>query len=609
MLKYTILTLQITFILACLTIPSLAEQKTYTSHTLSQFSTPRYSEDFVSFDYVNPDAPKGGRITLGEPGSFNSLNGLILRGVKEQYLSFMSDTLMVKSGDELDVAYGLLAKRVEYPDDKSWVRFYLHENARYHDNQPITTNDFVYAWDMIQQHGRPFLQAFLTPVKEVKALNPHTLEVSFHTTDDIQSLINFAITVSPLPQHWWQANGRDISKTTLEPILGSGPYRITSVDAGRSIIYERVKDYWGRDLPVNRGRYNFDQMKIDYYRDEDVRFEAFKARSYDIRQEFRAQWWAEGYEDLEALETGEMRKVEISHRSPIGAQGFYFNTRREKFQDIRVREALGYLFDFEWINKTIFYDQYVRVRSNFPNSEFGVEDQKTPTSEELEVMKSLSEYGHIPLRAFSQAYIPPTTDGSGNIRQQRRKALSLFAEAGWVLKQNQLVHSETGEVMRIEFLIQSKSGMTHVINPYILNLKKAGIEATVRSVEQLEYKRRQDIFDFDIITIFLSFQAPPGPSLQSYFSSKNAQREGSANYPGIKDPIVDILIQDILEARSLEHIRTLTRVLDRILLWNYYMVPHWYIDYVRLAYWDKFGRPEKFPHYAPSFIDRWWEKQ
>lgn len=577
------------------------------SHALAQFGQPQFGPDFTHWPSANPGAPKGGKIILGAYGSFDSLNALILRGDTPRSIGLITDTLMVGSGEELAVAYGLLAERVEFPDDKSWIVFHLRPEARFHDGHPIEASDLVFAWNAIRQHGRPFLRAFLEPVETVTAEGPHRLKATFRTRDDIKPLLNLALVLGPEPEHWWSAAGRDIAKTTLEPILGSGPYRLGAVVPGRSITYERVADYWARDLAVRKGTNNFDIVQEDYYRDDTVLFEAFKAGAIDFRIENQAKRWTTEYEALPQLRDGRLIKRAIAIADPLGAQGFRFNTRRAKFADPRVREGIGYLFDFEWTQKNILYGQYRRTGSNFPNSDFGAAGP--PGAEDVAILTPLRAGLRDP-RILTEAFVPPRTDGSGNIRTGLREARRLFAEAGWTIQGQRLIETATGKPMSIEFLSVSQT-MDRVILPFIENLRKAGIDATLRVVDTAQYQRRTDEFDFDIIVVNYNFFAPPGSELRSYYGSAAAELPGSANYPGIRDPVVDQLIDQVLAARDLATVKAATRALDRVLLWGFYMIPHWYNDQIWLAAWNKFGWPERSAKYSldfrnSGFPDTWW---
>ncbi|MCG5239207.1 extracellular solute-binding protein [Azospirillum doebereinerae] len=575
---------------------------------LKQFGEPQFKPGFTHFPHVNPDAPKGGAVTLAEPGSFDSLNGLVLRGVKPRTLGLISDSLMVGSGWELDAAYGALAESVAVADDRGSAVFTLRADARWHDGVAVTAQDVVFTWDMIQAHGAPFIKSFLDHIAKVEALDDHRVKITLTGTGEIKPIIDFAVTMSPQPKHWWTSNGRDISKTTLEPPLGSGPYRIKTVDAGRSITYERVADYWGKDLPVRRGFYNFDSVKIDFYRDDDVMFEAFKAGGYDFRGEYRAQRWTTGY-DFPAFKDGRVAKIAVPSELPLGAQAFRLNTRRAKFADPRVREAIGLLFDFDWIRKNILYGQYERTVSNFPNSDFGAKG--TPSPAELALLEPFR--GKIPERVFTQAYEPAKTDGSGNNRAQTREATRLFKEAGWETRNGKLTNVKTGEVMTIEFL-DGTGSLSRVIQPYVEALRRIGIDASLRIVDTAQYQARTDEFDFDTIVTNMNFFTPPGSELRGYFGSAAATVQGSANYAGIREPAADALIETALAAKDLETVQAATRALDRVLLWNFYMVPHWYNPENWIAYKTRLAFPATPPKYDQdyrntNFPATWWVAQ
>jgi len=589
--------------LTALSVPALAEP--VRTHALRQFGEPMFGPDVTHFPHVNPNAPKGGQVTLAAQGTFDSLNGMILRGVQPRTLGLITDSLMTGSGWELDAAYGLLAESVEVADDKSWAVFRLRPQARWHDGTPLTAHDVLFTWESIQAHGAPFLKSFLDKVATVEAPDDHSVRITLKTRDEVKPIIDFGVAMAPQPKHWWTAAGRDISKTTLEAPLGSGPYRIRSVDAGRSITYERVPDYWGKDLPVTRGFHNFDVVKVDFYRDDDVMFEAFKAGAYDFRPENRAQRWTTGY-DFPAAKDGRVERRAIKSELPLGAQGYRLNTRRAKFADPRVREALGYLFDFEWTRKNILYGQYVRTTSNFPNSDYGAKGPPTP--EELKLLEPHRE--KLPARLFAQAWEPPATDGSGNNRANVRRAHELFREAGWELRNGKLVNAKTGEPMTIEFLDGSGT-LTRVTQPYVEILRRAGIEAQIRVVDTAQFQARTDEFDFDVVVANFNFFSPPGTELRNYFGSAAADLRGAANYAGIKEPVADALIETVIGAKDLETLQAATRALDRVLLWGFYMVPHWYNPESWVAYWDKFGWPETAAKYDMGFRNSgypatWW---
>lgn len=562
----------------------------------AEFGEPLYKDGIEHWPYADPSAAhKGGQVVLGAFGTFDSLNTYILKGQWPNGIDLIYDSLMVGSGDELSSMYGLIAESVEYPEDKSWIIFNLRPEARYHDGTPITAGDFEFAFRVMREHGRPFLKSFYEDVESIEVLDEHRLKFTFKTRDNMKPLIKVA-GLSPEPRHYWA--DKDISQTFLEPQLTSGPYRIAKIDPGRSITYQRVDDYWARDLPVNRGLYNIDTIRYDYYRDMEVMFEAFKAGEIDFRAENSAKRWATGY-DLAAVERGDMVVTTLPDNTPQGIQAFFFNLRRSPFQDIHVRQALGYLYDFKAIQRTILYGQYERTKSYFPNSDYGASGPPTPA--EIEALEPYRD--QLPDELFTQAFEPPTTDGSGNIRGNLRQALRLFQQAGWKLQGGRLM--KDGRQMKIEFLIVSPDS-ERVIAPFVQNLKRAGIDAGIRIVDSAQYQRRVDEFDFDIITVKLNFFPPPGPELRSYYGSAAAGVQGSANMAGIENPVVDKLIERIVDADSLQQLKTLSRAMDRVLLWNHYVIPQFHNDVYRLAYWNEFGRPDTKPRYAIGFPDTWW---
>ncbi len=580
-------------------LPTLAaanDDITVTS-ALAEFGEPLYKDGFDHWPYANPDAPKGGKIVLGSPGSFDSLNTTILKGNWPRSLGLISDTLMVPSADELSVNYGLIAETAEYPADKSWIIFNIRPEARFHDGEPITSDDFVFRLETIREFGRPFLKSFYEDVEGVEALSDHRVKFTFKTKDNMKPLLKVA-ELYPLPRHYWDE--RDISKTTLEPPLGSGSYRISAVDPGRSITYERVEDYWAAELPVNRGLSNFDEIRYDYYRDREVSFEAFKAGNIDFRSENSSKRWATGY-DIEQVQDGDIIVDEIPNEVPQGVRAYFFNNRLAKFKDIRVRKAIGLLYDFESLRRAILYNQYERVKSYFPNSDFGVSG--APTPEEIAILEPYRS--ELPPEIFEQAFEPSKTDGSGRIRAQFREALRLFKEAGWVFEDGKLVFAETGEQMTIEIPIRSPDS-ERVGAPFIKNLRRAGIDATLRTVDPSQYEVRMDDFDFDMISVALNFFPPPGPELRSYFGSDAADVRGSANLAGIENKIADDLIEQIVAAKDLETLKATSRALDRVLLWNHYVIPEFTNTIYRIAYWNKFGKPETNPRYGLSFPGAWW---
>jgi microcin C transport system substrate-binding protein len=582
-------------------IPAAAQeagQKVTRTWAMAEFGEPLYGPDMQHWPYANPDAPKGGSVVLGAFGTFDSLNTYILRGQWPAGIGLIGDSLMTGSGDELSSAYGLIAESAEYPEDKSWILFNLRPEARWHDGQPITADDFKFAFDTIKQYGRPFLQSFYEDVTRIEVLDPRRLKFTFKTRNSMKPLLTAAQS-SPLPRHWWNANGRDITKTTLEPLLGNGAYRIKSIDAGRSITYERVPDYWAADLPVNRGVNNFDQVRYDYYLDDTVLFEAFMAGRIDFRQENRAQRWNQSY-DVPAVRDGSLIKRVLPDETPRGTQGYIFNLRRPQFQDVRVREAINLLYDFKSVQRTLLFGEYKRVKSWFPNSEFGASG--SPDQIELAILEKYKD--KVRPEVLTEAYEPPVTDASGNIRINLREALRLFREAGWELKNNRLVNA-AGDQMRMEILLVSPT-LVRVTEPFVQNARRAGIDASIRVVDTSQYQVRIDDFDYDLLSVGLNFFPPPGAEQRSYFGSAAAETRGSGNLSGIKDPVVDGLIEELIAAKDLPTLAATNRALDRVLLWGWYQIPQWYNDESWLVYWNKFGYPEKKARYSIGFPGTWW---
>ncbi|SDB16729.1 microcin C transport system substrate-binding protein [Desulfonatronum thiosulfatophilum] len=569
-------------------------------HGFSLHEDLKYDEDFTHFEYVNPEAPKGGEIRLAGIGTFDSLNPFILRGTAPLGLGMIFETLTVQSQDEPFSEYGLIAESIQIPDDHSWVAFALRPEARFHDGSPITVDDVIFTLQILQTQGHPFYRAYYANVVSAEEVGPG--EVRFNFGDSMNRELPLIVGQMPvLSKAYWQ--DREFDRTTLDIPLGSGPYRIARVDAGRSITYERVEDYWAADLPVNKGRHNFDRYRYEYYRDVNVALEAFKAGQYDFRQENVARLWASGYEGP-ALRQGRIIMEEIPHELPTGMQGFVFNTRRPAFRDPLVREALTEVFDFEWSNQNLFHGAYTRTRSYFSNSELA--SKGLPSPEELELLEPHRD--RLPERIFTAEFQPPETDGTGNIRPNIRRALALLAEAGWSVSERdrQLRHSTTGELMEFEILLDSPT-FERVCLPYVRNLERLGIAARVRTVDATQYQNRMNDFDFDMTVGLFPQSLSPGNEQRDFWTSESAATPGSRNIAGVRDQAVDELVDLIIAAPDRDSLISRTRALDRILLWNHYVVPHWHSRVFRVAYWDKFARPEISPKYGLP-VDAWWVK-
>ena len=575
--------------------PQAAGAKAATAHGFSMYGDLKYPAGFPHFQYVNPEAPKGGDVKLAAVGTFDTLNPFVLKGVPAIALGQVFDTLTVQSDDEPFSEYGLVAETIEIPADRSWVAFTLRPQARFHDGSPITVEDVIWTFEALKTKGRPFYRAYYAQVTKAEKVGERKVRFAFGPGDNRE----LPLIVGQLPvlsRAYWSK--RDFEKTTLEPPLGSGAYRVESLDAGRSITYRRVKDYWAQKLPVNVGRDNFDSMRYDYYRDSTVAIEALKAGEYDFRPENVAKNWATAYA-TPAVTRGVLKKEEIPNEVPTGMQGFAFNTRRPIFQDPRVRRALAHAFDFEWSNKNLFYGAYTRTKSYFSNSELA--SSGLPSGEELKVLEPFR--GKVPDEVFTKEYQPPTTDGSGNIRDGVREALRLLGEAGWTVKGQKLVNAR-GEPMQFEILLDEPT-WERIALPFAKNLERLGITARVRVVDAAQYEKRQDDFDFDLIVALWPESLSPGNEQREFWGSQAAGEPRSRNLAGVKDPVVDRLIDLVIQAPDRASLVARTRALDRVLLWGHYVVPHWHIRAFRVVYWDKFGRPAVSPKYALGF-DTWW---
>jgi microcin C transport system substrate-binding protein len=582
---------------ALLAAPARAEDGITKSHGLSLFGDLKYGPDFKHFDYVNPDAPKGGTLRQEVVGTFDTLNPFQLKGNKAA--GSVSDTLMAASDDEPDSEYGLVAESVEIPADHLWAQFNLRKEARFHDGSPMTPEDLIWTFETLKQHGNPRYRLYYADVLKAEKIGEHGVKFVFSSGDN-HELPSIVGQLPVLSKKYWE--GRDFEKTTLEPPLGSGPYKIDSVDPGRSITYRRVPDYWGKDLPVNRGRDNFDVVRYDYYRDRQVALEAFKAGAYDIREEFTSKNWATGY-DSPALRDGLFKMEEIPNKMPQGMQAFVFNIRRPLFEDRRVREAFDYLWDFEWTNRNLFYGAYKRTASYFPNTDLAATG--LPTPEELKILEKYK--GEIPDEVFTKAYEPPKTDGSGNIRDNLRQALRLLKEAGWSIKGEKLVNDKTGQPFEFEF-IDHEADFDRILLPFKQNLARAGIVMNLRTIDPAQYENRMKTFDFDMTTKRFPPTLSPGNEQRELWGSAAADEPGSYNVIGVKNKVVDDLIDLIIAAPSRKELLIRTHAFDRVLLHSRYLVTNYYQSSFHVAYWDKFGRPKENPPYTLA-TDTWWIDQ
>jgi len=569
------------------------------AHGLSLIGAPKYPPGFAHFDYVNPEAPKGGRLRQAVLGSFDTLNPFIVRGVAAPILPIY-DTLMARSMDEPGAEYGLLARSVTYPDDYSWVEFELNDDARWHDGMPVTADDVIFSFEALTAN-HPHFAGYYANVTKVEKLSDDRVRFTFDQTGN-RELPQIVGQLTVLPAHYWDAsNGRDITASTLVPPLGSGPYRVKTVDPGRRFSLERVPDYWGRDLPVNVGKHNFDELVFEYFLDETAVMEAFKADRYDFRVENSAKRWASDY-GFPAVGEGLVVLEVFTDSNPQPMQAFVFNLRRDKFSDPRVRRAFNLAFDFEWMNENIFFGQYRRTDSYFEGSE--LEATGTPGPRELELLEPLR--GLVPPEVFAEDFENPVAGDPRSLRTNLREATRLLGDAGWEIRGRKLTDTRTGETMTVEFLLVSPS-FERVVLPYKQNLEKLGIDVSVRIVDPAQYQTRLDTFDFDITVGSFSQSLSPGNEQRDYWSTAAADREGSRNLAGIKDPAVDALIDKIVFAPDRATLVAAARALDRVLLWNHYVVPQWWSP-LRTARWNRFGLPATQADYAPAagFPETWW---
>ena len=566
------------------------------SHAIAMHGEPKYGPDFTHFDYVNPNAPKGGTIRLAENGTFDSFNPYIPKG--NAGTGWAVERLLVSSGDEPFTKYGLIAESIEWPQDRSWVIFTLRPEARWHDGKPITVDDVIWSFETLKTKGHPFYRFYYGSVASAEQVGERRVKFSF-TESGNRELPLIVGELAVMPKHYWEAEGRNFEKTTLEPPLGSGPYKVTDFEAGRYIVVERIDDYWGKDLAVNRGQDNFDRIRYDYFRDDTVVRQALKAGDIDYRNENQAKAWALEY-DVSSVRDGWLNKVEIPHRNPTGMQAFVMNTRRLVFQDSRVRRALAFAFDFEWTNRNIFFDQYTRTESYFSNSELAATG--LPEGEELEILDRYR--GRVPEEIFTTPFWAPSTNGAGWPRQNLEDAFELLAEAGWVVEDMVLVNAETKRRMSFEILLVSPA-FERIMLPFVRNLTRLGIDARLRLVDQSQYINRLRSFDFDMIISGWGESESPGNEQREYWGSRAADSAGSRNRVGIKDPVVDELIELVITAPSRESLIARTRALDRVLLWGHYVIPNWHLRKQRILYWDKFSRPKKPARFGTS-TSLWW---
>ncbi|MEH0758804.1 ABC transporter substrate-binding protein [Vibrio sp. 16] len=565
------------------------------TQVLVGFGEAKYASDFAHFDYVNPDAPKYGSVTFGQVGTYDSFNRFGSRGVSAAGIGEIYDTLMFSPSDEIDAYYPLIAERVRYSDDYQWIEIDINPKAKFHDGKPITAHDVAFTFDKFVKEGVPQYKVYYQDIKSVTAKNDRTVRVDM-VKPNREKMFRFAQNTQVLPKHYWQ--DKNLAEPLSTPPVGSAAYKVVDYKSGQSVTYQLVDDYWAKDLPVNVGRDNFKTITYDYYRDETVMLEAFKAGEFDFRIENVAKFWANSYTGVN-FDKGFIVKEEIAHERPANAQAFVFNTQQAIFKDPKVRQALNYAMDFEWMNNNLFYNQYTRTRSYFQNTEY--EAKGTPQGDELALLTKYKD--QLPPRLFTEEFQPPVTDGSGRIRSQMRSAFKLLKEAGWELKDKVMTNTATGEPFSFELLIYSPT-TERIAIPVQKNLKRMGIEMKIRTVDTTQYIKRLRDRDFDMVSSSYGANPYPGPNLLIVWNSNYI--DSTYNTAGVMDPIVDELTEQIAKSQqNPDKLLTLGKALDRVLQWNYYVIPQWHLSKYRVAMWDKFERPAIMPKYDLG-QDTWW---
>lgn len=597
-------------------------------HALSLIGEPKFGPDFKHFDWVNPDAPKGGVVRMTVEGTFDSFNPFSVQGVPAAGSGSIYDTLMTGSPDEESTEYGLVAEWVSYPPDISWAKFGLRPEARFHDGKPITPEDVIFSLEALKK-SHPMYNRYYKNVVKAEKTGDHEVTFTFDITGN-RELPQILGQLTVLPKHFWEAVGkngepRDITKSTLEIPLGSGPYKIKEFSPGSRIVLERVKDYWAKDLPVRVGQFNFDEMQFQYFRDRTAAFEDFKSGRADMWRERMASAWSTQF-SFDAIKQGWVKKEALPTKGVAMMQAFAFNTRRDNFKDPRVRQAFNYAFDFEDLNRSVLFGQYTRVASFFDNSELAAKG--LPEGRELEILKEFEK--DLPPEVFTSEWKNPSFATRDDLRKNLSEAMRLFKEAGWEVRQEEVedpdcgtfckltraiglgstktqavLRNAKGEPFKVEFLLSDDAFQKHVAH-YISNLSKIGVQASIRVVDPAQYQRRERSFDFDIVVDSFPQSNSPGNEQRDYWGSGAADQEGSRNTIGIKNPVIDAIIEKLVVAKDRDEVIATTKALDRVLLWGHYVVPQWYNPFEWIATWDVFGRPEKLPSLTSAFSQVWW---
>ena len=578
--------------------PITALQSQEYQHGIAMHGNLKYKKNFKNFDYADPNAPKGGKIKLSSIGTFDNLNPYILKGVAAWQMSYLFETLMKSASDEAFSQYGLLAEGIKVPDNRKWVSFLINKKAKFSDGSPVLADDVIFSFEIITTKGHPFYKNYYSQVKKVIKLNKYEVKFIFdgEINRELPLIIGYQLPIFS-KKDW---DGKDFSKTTLDPPLGSGPYTVSNVDPGRSITLKKNPNYWGESINVNVGRYNIEEIHTDFYRDETVAMEAFKSGSFDFKLENSSKNWATAY-NFKSVKKKQVIIEEIPYERPSGMQGFAFNTRKSIFKNRNVRRALSYAFDFEWSNRNLFYDAYSRTKSFFDNSELS--SQHLPSKEELKILEKYKK--EIPKEIFNTIYTPPSTLGEGSLRGNLRIARRLLKQEGWVIKDDILINQITGQPLKFEILLRSPL-FERIVLPLKRNYRKLGIDVSIRTVQDdSQYQKRLEEFDFDMVVSNFGSIISPGNEQKNWWGSAAANQPGSMNISGVTNPVIDDIIEKLISAKNRKELINYTKVLDRILLFNYYVIPQFHIGHYRVAYWNKFSRPSISPKYDLGF-DFWW---
>ena len=575
---------------------SLSKAEISISHGIAMHGQPKYNQEFKHLEYVNPNAPKGGKVIFSSTGSYDSFNPFILKGTAAAGIGNLYETLTTNSSDEAFTEYGLIAENIEWPDDRSWVIFTIRNQAIWHDGKKITPEDVIWTFNTLMEKGHPFYKYYYGDVLEVKKIDKNKVKFNFKGSTNLElPLIVGQLPV--LPKHYWE--NKNFEETSMEIPIGSGPYKIKDFDPGRSITYELNNNYWAKDIPIKKGTENFKIIQYQYYKDRSIEREAFKAKDIDFFSENSSKEWATSY-NVPSVKNDLLKKELIEHENPQGMQGFVFNTRKDIFKDRFVREALSYAFDFNWTNKNLFYDAYKRTNSFFENSELA--SSGLPIGKELDYLTPYMDV--LPKEIFTKEYNPPNTDGSGFIRSELKNAAKILKNSGWNLIDGKLTHKVSGKKFKFEILLVSPA-FERIVLPFKDNLEKLGIDVSVRTIDSAQYQNRIDSFDFDMIVSTFSQSLSPGNEQKNFWGSNAAQTNGSRNVIGIKDWVVDSLINKIITSSTREELIHATRALDRVLLWGHYVIPQWHISAYRTLYWDIFDKPKIRPKYSLG-TNTWW---